>query len=111
MATEESKLKDKIKKLLKSRSAWYFLPVSRGYGVHGIPDFICCVPVTITPDMVGKKVGFFIGIEAKAEKKYATERQQFQINQITGAGGLAFDLRPADLEQLEKLLKNLTKEI
>ena len=111
MAKPEAKVKAKIKKLLNKYNIWSFAPVSRGMGVHGIPDYICCVPVIITPDMVGRKVGFFMGIEAKAEKKFATERQQFQINQITGAGGLAFDLRPSDLEQLEKLLQNLTKEL
>ena len=31
-----------------------------------MPDYICCIPVVITQDMVGKTVGVFAAIEAKA---------------------------------------------
>ena len=110
MATEESKLKDKIKKLLKVLGVWYFLPVSRGMGVHGIPDFICCIPVTITPDMVGRKVGLFMGVETKSEGKFATERQALVIKQISAAGGIAFDLRPSELIRFKDFIVKVVED-
>ena len=52
--TPEGKVKDLCKKWLKARGIWYFVPVSGGYGKHGIPDFMCCAD------------GLTIGIEVKA---------------------------------------------
>lgn len=40
----EGAVKDKVKKLLKRYEPllWYYMPVSNGMGVMGIPDFVCC---------------------------------------------------------------------
>jgi hypothetical protein len=58
-------VKEGIKKFLDSLGAWHYMPVQSGLGVGGIPDHIACVPVTITPQMVGRTVGLFFAIEAK----------------------------------------------
>jgi hypothetical protein len=79
--TPEGKVKDAIKKLLKSRDIWYYLPVSNGMGQHGIPDFICCVPPT----------GKFLAIETKAPGKLrtVTPLQERAIGNIRAAKGWA----------------------
>jgi hypothetical protein len=78
--TPEGAVKKQIIAWLKTLpSCWYFLPVSNGMGVHGIPDIICCIN------------GYFVGIEVKAPGKIdnTTPLQRMQITRIIGAGGLA----------------------
>lgn len=68
-------------------------PPSRGMGVHGIADRIGVIPVTITPEMVGKTVGLFVAIEAKkpgrrGEKNAgATQAQVDFLRDVFRAGG------------------------
>jgi VRR-NUC domain len=79
--TPESIVKADVKKLLKARGIWYYLPVSNGMGQHGIPDFICCVPPT----------GKFLAIETKAPGKIrtVTPLQERAIGNIREARGWA----------------------
>lgn len=56
-STPEGKVKDAVKKVLKARDIWYFMPMQNGFGVVGIPDFICC------------HKGRFLAIETKAPGK------------------------------------------
>ena len=39
-------------------------------GIPGQPDLMAVVEVEITPDMVGQKIGVFVGIETKRPKSY-----------------------------------------
>lgn len=55
--TPEGRLKAAVKKELKRRGVWYFMPMQNGMGVVGIPDFICCAQ------------GWFFAIETKAPGK------------------------------------------
>jgi len=41
-STPEAKVKEKIKKILKERGAWYAMPMGTGYGNSGVPDFLVC---------------------------------------------------------------------
>ncbi len=87
----ENDVKKKIiKPWLDSLGAWHFMPVSNGMGKHGVPDHIACVPVTITKEMVGMKIGLFVAPEAKApDKKHnASSNQISQMRQIDQAGGI-----------------------
>ena len=59
----------------------------------GSSDLIGFMPVTVTPDMVGKQIALFLAVEAKApgghtdlERKAAQDRF---INAVLAAGGLA----------------------
>lgn len=96
--TPEGAVKDAIKKVLAAHGViratsilqpdeachgWYYMPVSNGMGVHGIPDFIICYK------------GRFIGIEAKAPKGEPTKAQLINIDLITKAGGVVFVCRDA----------------
>ena len=66
----------------------------------GSSDLIGFMPVTITPDMVGRKVALFLAVEAKApgghtdiERKAAQDRF---IDAVLAAGGLAGYARTAE---------------
>lgn len=75
---------------LKELHAWQFMPVQRGLGVHGIPDHVAGVPVTITPQMVGQTVAILVAPEAKApDKKHnASKLQLNQMEKIDEVGGI-----------------------
>lgn len=87
--TPEGKVKAAVKKLLKERSIWYYMPVQNGMGVVGIPDFICCWE------------GKFLAIETKAPGKIhnVTANQRNRIKEIRQAHGFALVVDNAkDLE-------------
>jgi Holliday junction resolvase len=89
--TPEGRVKEAIKKYLKSIGAWYFMPVSNGMGQVGIPDIICCYK------------GVFVAIEAKAPGKKAnlTENQKRVMDAIRTADGWAWVCDdPTDLPML-----------
>lgn len=106
--TPEGRVKEQIKRVLRSIDAWFFMPVPSGRGVAGVPDFIACVPTVITQEMVGKTIGVFVAIEAKApgKEKTATANQLRQIDGIQQAGGCAGVV--SDIETLEPLLEKIT---
>ena len=55
----------------------------------GGSDIIGITPVTITPDMVGKKLGVFTAAEIKTPKGRATKEQLRFIEAVRNAGGIA----------------------
>jgi hypothetical protein len=68
---------------------WYYMPVSNGMGVHGIPDF----PTVYK--------GRAIYIEAKAPGKSPTPNQINRMDEIRAAGGEAHVVDdPSQLEQI-----------
>lgn len=91
LVTPEGRVKAAVKRVLKALGAWYFMPVQTGRGVGGVPDFVVCMPVTVTPDMVGRTVGLFVGVETKApgRRSNVSDLQRLQINAIGRAGGVA----------------------
>jgi len=110
--TPEGRVKDRIKKWIKQEypDAWHFLPVSRGYGIHVIPDFICCMPIKITPAMVGMTIGAFVGIEAKTATGVVSKHQSQRLQEILNASGEAIVVRgPTSIvdEQLDALKRKL----
>ena len=89
--TPEGKVKRQVKKILKERGVWYVMPVPTGYGMAGVPDFLCCWR------------GLFLAIETKAPgKKYTlTANQKNKISAIRQAGGVAVVIDdPGELEEL-----------
>jgi len=77
--TPEGKVKDAVKKVLKAHDIWFFMPMQNGFGVVGIPDFICCWK------------GQFFAIETKAPGKVSntTPNQKRVIEEINLHGGWA----------------------
>jgi hypothetical protein len=96
--TAEGRVKHAVKKLLASIKAFFFMPVQNGMGRVGIPDFICCIPVTITPEMVGRTVGLFVAIETKAPGKcdQTTANQERELGSIRAANGVALVVDDAE---------------
>jgi hypothetical protein len=77
--TPEGRVKEAVKKELKSRGIWYFMPMQNGFGVVGIPDFICCWE------------GLFLAIETKApgKRSQTTSNQDRVIAEIKKHDGRA----------------------
>ncbi len=76
--TPEGKVKAAIKAFLNTLpNCWWFVPVSNGMGMHGIPDIIVCYK------------GLFIGLETKApgKEKNVTPLQRMQLDKINHAHG------------------------
>jgi len=55
----------------------------------GFPDLIGITEITITPDMVGQKIGVFTGLEAKSAKGKASTNQRHMLEKIIKSGGIA----------------------
>ena len=97
-ATPESKVKDKVKKILKEYGAYYAMPVASGYGHAGIPDILACYK------------GRFLGIECKANGGKCTALQLSNLEQIERAGGMAYVIDENNLGVLETVLKSIDME-
>lgn len=75
---------------------YYFMPVSNGMGVHGIPDFI------------GHYKGRFFAIEAKVDEKDPTALQQHQLSAINISGGGSFVVRGLDdLDEFRNFVRHV----
>ena len=107
--TPEGKVKTAVRNFLKKEGVWFYMPAQNGMGVVGIPDLICCAPVTITEDMVGKKLGVFMGVETKAPGKIknTTANQRRNLETIHMAGGIA--VVAVDTNIVESALKGVKK--
>lgn len=96
--TPEGAVKKKVTTILKALGAYYFYPVTGGYGRSGVPDIICCLN------------GKFIGIECKAGDNRATTLQLKNIEDIQAAGGFAFIVNEDNIDSLERVLKTMIRE-
>ena len=90
--TPEKKVKNKVVKLLKYHSIYYFFPATGGYGRSGVPDIVCCVS------------GQFVGIECKAGANTTTALQARELESIAQAAGLAVVVNEDTIGALDKLL-------
>jgi len=96
--TPEGKVKDAVKKVLRKHGVWYFMPMQNGFGVVGIPDFICCID------------GHFFAVETKAPGKRdnTTPNQQRVMREILEHGGFA--IVADDAKQVEDYVIFLRSE-
>jgi hypothetical protein len=98
--TPEGKVKTHLKLILKMLQAYWHMPVQNGMGSPSL-DFHVCLPLIVTQDMVGKRMGFYVGIETKAPGKPLTPRQTVTAASVVAAGGKVF-LVDGDTSQLEQ---------
>jgi hypothetical protein len=96
-STPESKVKAKIKAILKEHGVYYAMPIGTGYGNAGVPDFLCCFN------------GRFLAIEAKANGGNTTALQDKNLRDIESAGGITCVLNEDNVYALGGYLK-LMKE-
>ena len=91
--TPEAKVKKKVVAVLKQHKAYYFYPVTGGYGRSGVPDVIACHD------------GRFIGIECKAGNNKPTPLQEKNLSAIKTAGGVALVVNEDNINTVEELFK------
>ena len=92
MMTPEAKVKKIVVQQLKDMGAYYFYPVTGGYGRSGVPDIVGCYE------------GLFFGIECKAGKNKPTPLQEKNLKQIAEAGGLALVVNEENMRMTRELL-------
>ena len=93
--TPEKKVKQKVVKILEEAGAYYFYPVSGGYGASGVPDVVACFKSK------------FIGIECKAGKNVPTALQLKNLAQITKNGGYSLIINEENVEDLSDCIKRI----
>jgi len=67
--------------------------VRAGLEVDGSGDLIGWKSITITPEMVGRRIAIFCAAEIKAESGKASDNQLAFIENVQQAGGIAFIAR------------------
>lgn len=94
MTTPEGRVKDKVRKALKTLERCYsFMPVQNGMGAPGL-DWYCCIN------------GWFVAIETKVPGKKLTPRQVLTADAILAAGGSVYVIR--DDEDIVTFLKDFS---
>lgn len=93
-ATPEKRVKDKVVAQLKALGAYYFYPVTGGFGASGVPDIIVCYK------------GRFFGLECKANGNKPTKLQQLNIDKINSAGGIALVINEDNMNEVKTILEN-----
>ena len=94
-ATPEKWVKDKVVAILKNEGAYYFYPMTHGYGRSGVPDIICCVN------------GKFLAIECKAGRNKPTLLQVREIEAIRRYGGQAVVANEDNWDMVRELVRSL----
>ena len=90
--TPEAKVKKVVVRHLKLLGAYYFYPVTGGYGMSGVPDIVGCYK------------GTFFGIECKAGSNKPTALQRKNLTDIELAGGIAVVVNEKNMDIVEYLL-------
>lgn len=93
--TPEKKVKNEVVKILKQRGAYYFFPVTGGFGRSGVPDIVACYK------------GNFIAIECKAGKNKPTALQIAEMTKIQDAQGVAIWVNELTVHDVTKLLDTI----
>ena len=97
--TPEKKVKKAVSNILDMYGAYYFSPVTGGFGRSGVPDIIACYR------------GSFIGIECKAGTNKPTELQKKEIAKIQKAKGSAIVVNEETIYLVEDVLKFIDGEL
>ena len=93
--TPEVKVKKKVVAILKELRAYYFYPVTGGYGGSGVPDIVGCYH------------GKFFGIECKAGKGKLTALQAKNLDSIGAMGGIALVVNENNIDDVRYALGEL----
>jgi Holliday junction resolvase len=91
----EKKVKTKVVAILKEFGAYYFYPVTGGYGASGVPDIVGCYK------------GNFFAVECKAGKGKTTALQEKNIANIYAAGGTALVVNEDNIEDVRNLMVSM----
>ena len=86
--TPEAKVKKKVVAQLKEMGAYYFYPVTGGYGQSGVPDVVGCYK------------GIFFGIECKAGSNKPTPLQDKNLPDIRKQKGIAVVINEKNVDNI-----------
>jgi Holliday junction resolvase len=92
--TPEGRVKKVVTRQLKELGAYYFFPMTGGYGKSGVPDIIACYR------------GRFFGIECKAGKNKPTALQEKNLRDISEAGGSSTVVNEDNMYGVTEYIKN-----
>lgn len=98
-STPEKLVKKKVTARLKARGAYYFYPVTGGYGSSGVPDIIACYK------------GVFIGIECKAGNNKPTDLQKRNLDAISRCGGVAIVINENNIDDIDATMNKIDNNI
>ncbi len=90
--TPEVKVKKKVVAILKELRAYYFYPVTGGYGGSGVPDIVGCLH------------GKYFGIECKSGRNRPTALQQKNLDAIKAMGGIALVINEDNIDSVRYAL-------
>lgn len=93
--TPEAKVKARVAKQLKALGAYYFYPVTGGFGRSGVPDIVGCFR------------GRFFAIECKAGRNTPTPLQQKNLDSIAATNGLAWVVREDNVGDVTDILTSI----
>lgn len=93
--TPEAKVKKQVVAQLKLLGAYYFYPVTGGYGGSGVPDIVGCYN------------GKFFAIECKAGKNRPTPLQELNMAKIEMTGGKSIVINEDNLEMVTSWILTL----
>lgn len=115
MATKlESDVQGKMMRTVRKYGGYVYKNAQNMYTEKGRPDLTACVPVTLKrlAELFGEdaKVGLFVGIEVKRNKKVydSSDAQVIVGKQIQKAHGLWFSIDDPDI--VEALMLKFTDE-
>jgi Holliday junction resolvase len=94
-STPEAKVKKKVVAQLKTLGAYFFYPVTGGYGASGVPDIVGCFK------------GKFFAFECKAGKNKPTALQQKNIDDILTQGGAVWVVNEQNMEEVTSWLTTM----
>ena len=93
--TPEGRVKDAVTKILRDRGAYYFFPMTGGFGRSGVPDIIACYK------------GHFMGIECKAGSNTPTPLQLAELAKIDKALGISMVVNEKTPHWVENTLNTI----
>lgn len=93
--TPEKKVKTRVTNILKEAGAYYFYPVTGGYGSSGVPDIVACYR------------GKFLGIECKAGKNKPTDLQLKNLRDIQNSGGVSLVVNEGNINDVSDALASI----
>ena len=96
--TPEAKVKKVVVNQLRNLGAYYFYPVTGGYGRSGVPDIVGCYK------------GKFFGIECKAGKNTPTPLHQINQDDIEKQNGIALVVNEKNMHSVRDLITGDTDE-
>jgi len=93
----EADVKEEVKKVLRSYGSkiWWYMPVPNGFGVQGVPDFVCSFG------------GRFVGIETKFGSNGLTKFQIKQMELITQTGAAHMVINEKNVDQLKAVIDSI----